>query len=335
MMTGPRSMSMVQVCEAHLRMDSGTGRLSRESRGWVEGMARTRSILCKMRPEDLICEGCPEGQGGPQHLVPCSAKCPVHTETFTRDGAAPRVSLEEGSPPPSPDTPGPSLPLGGHEGRSVRRVLSSAHLRFPAGGMLEGLDDKAWSLVKKGCAHVRTQRCMCVSACLCVHTFCKWVHVFTNVSVRACLCAHLCARVCMHVRQMRSATPEAEGWGAHGLAGLRWGGRGAGATAVSERTRVGESCVGQRQQEPARQDRVRKLLALASQPGPWCCAHTRTAGCPRARSTRWRAEAVLAPGGQAGRRRSRGGGAPAPGWEEVGGRPAETLLWTSAPEVPF
>lgn len=39
---------------------------------------------------------------------------------------------------------------------------------------------------------------------------------------------------------------------------------------------------------PARTGRGSSSCTCRSR-GPWCCAHTRTAGCPRARSTGWRA----------------------------------------------
>lgn len=128
--------------------------------------------------------------------------------------------------------------------------------------MLEGLDYKR-----------------CVGACVCMH-LCVYVHV--------CACMLVCARVlvclCVHVRScMRVCDPQLLGskGGDHSgqgrsrpLAGTyrRWESRGA----AAGRSRPARTGCGSSSCTCHSRDR-------------WCCVHTRTAGCPRAWSTGWRA----------------------------------------------
>lgn len=131
-------------------------------------------------------------------------------------------------------------------------------------GVLEGLDYKR-----------------CVGACVCMH-LCVYVHV------HVCACMLVCARVlvclCAHVRScMRVCDPQLLGskGGDHSgqgrsrpLAGTyrRWESRGA----AAGRSRPARTGCGSSSCTCHSRDR-------------WCCVHTRTAGCPRARSTGWRA----------------------------------------------
>ena len=105
------------------------------------------------------------------------------------------------------------------------------------------------------CTQIYVHTCVCVHVSLhaCVHvhvctSLCECGHVFTHVSMHACLCAHLCASVCACVFGMRSAAPEAAGWGSPWPC---WSevGRGGGARVqrpVCVRTCVGRA-MGQRQ----------------------------------------------------------------------------------------
>lgn len=160
------------------------------------------------------------------------------------------------------------------------------------------------------CVHVFTCICACMCACLCVQicackSMCNCVRMFTRVSVHACLCAHLCARVCACMFVMRSAAPEAEGWGSPWpcWSEVGRGGGCPGATAsLCTHTRW-ES----RGAAAGRSRRARTACGSSSctcrSRGPWCCARTRTAGCPRARSTRWRAGCTGTWGDGGGRQR--------------------------------
>ena len=138
------------------------------------------------------------------------------------------------------------------------------------------------------CVHVSLHACMHVHVCT---SLCECGRVFTHVSVHACLCAHLCASVCACVFGMRSAAPEAAGWGSPWPC---WSevGRGGGCPSATA-----SLCTHTRWEShgaaAGRSRRARTACGSSScicrSRGPWCCAHTRTAGCPHARSTGWRA----------------------------------------------
>lgn len=143
-------------------------------------------------------------------MGPCSdCKCPVHTETFTRDGAAPHGQPGGRGPHPLlPDTLWAFSPAwGSRRGRSVRRVLSQLILGSQQeAGMLEGLDDKAWHLgvwLKRvcPCVHMCVHVCQCMHACLCAHLFasvgaCVSVRAFASVCARVHKCVSACVFVC-------------------------------------------------------------------------------------------------------------------------------------------
>ena len=134
--------------------------------------------------------------------------------------------------------------------------------------------------------------------------------------------------------------------GALGLAGLRWGGAGVPSAVASLRT---HTRWGSRGAAAGRSRRARTACGSSSctcrSRGPWCCAHTHTAGCRHARSTGWRAGCTCT-WGDTGR-----GEAAVSGWAAVlapsrAGRvsavagkgplrppiqPAKTLFWDKHP----
>lgn len=162
---------------------------------------------------------------------------------------------------------------------------------------------------------------MCARLCSCLS-----VHVFMCVHLYVCVC------VCMRVSSRASGV---EGLGSHGLNGLRQVGLGAqcrgccGCSAGTYRRWESRGAAAGRSQ-PARTG-CGSSSCICHSRGPWCYAHTRTAGCPHARSTGWRAGCTCTWGDTEGQGRQHTPGQVARAWEAVGAAGLEGILEATRP----
>lgn len=127
-----------------------------------------------------------------------------------------------------------------------------------------------------------------------------------GASVRARTLACLCARVltCACATHAPPPPPRLKGGRGHSLAG--WGRVGGTAGGRCGRSAPTYTRWESRGAAAGRSRRARTACGSSSctcrSRGPWCCVHTHTAGCPRARSTGWRAGCTCTWGDTEGQR---------------------------------